>query len=113
MRSGRSYNSSVAQRWQLRTWTKGTGASVEPAGAPDRPRTRARPGGLPALPPKRPWAPAPRRASMALPVQRVERDARHRHALGYLDQAALERLEELEAELGGRSPVGTSPRTSA
>jgi hypothetical protein len=32
-------------------------------------------------------------------VQRVERDARHRHALGYLDEAALARLEKLEAEL--------------
>ncbi|HEY2868644.1 MAG TPA: hypothetical protein VGJ11_04005 [Gaiellales bacterium] len=92
----------MAQRWQLRTWTKGTGASVEPAGAPDRPRTRARPGGLPALPPARPWAPGPRRASAPLPAQRVERDARHRHALGYLDEAALDRLEKLEAELGRR-----------
>jgi hypothetical protein len=32
-------------------------------------------------------------------LQRVERGARRRHALGYLDEAALERLEELEAEL--------------
>ena len=85
----------MAKRWQLRTWTKGTGASVEPAGAPDRPRTRARPGGLPALPPKRPWAQRRRRGTAPLPVQRVERDARHRHALGYLDEAALVRLEEL------------------
>jgi len=97
----------MAQRWQLRTWTKGTGASVEPAGAPDRPRTRARPGGLPVLPPKRPWALGSRRPpAPPLPVQRVERDARHRHALGYLDEADLERLEELEAELDRRSPAG-------
>jgi len=96
----------MAQRWQLRTWTKGTGASVEPAGAPDRPRTRARPGGLPVLPPKRPWAPGSRRPPAPLPVQRVERDARHRHALGYRDEADLERLEELEAELDRRSPAG-------
>jgi hypothetical protein len=89
----------VAKRWQLRTWTKGTGASVEPAGAPDRPRTRARPGGLPALPPKRPWAHGRRPAAGPLPAQRVERDARHRHALGYLDEAALARLETFEAEL--------------
>jgi len=89
----------VAQRWQLRTWTKGTGASVEPAGAPDRPRTRARPGGLPPLPPKRAWAPTPRRASMPLPAPRVEHAARRRHALGYLDREALERLEALEREL--------------
>lgn len=89
----------MATRWQLRTWTKGTGASVEPAGAPDRPRTRARPGGLPGLPPKRPWAQGRRRVPAPLPAQRVERDARHRHALGYLDEAALARLEKLEAEL--------------
>jgi hypothetical protein len=90
----------MAQRWQLRTWTKGTGAAVEPAGAPDGPRTRARPGGLTALPPKRPWAPGSGRAPAALPRQRVEGDARRRHALGYLDRAALERLEALESELG-------------
>ena len=89
----------MAKRWQLRTWTKGTGASVEPAGAPDRPRARARPGGLPALPPKRPWAQGRRRGTAPLPAQRVERDARHRHALGYLDEAALARLEKLEGEL--------------
>ena len=89
----------MAQRWQLRTWTKGTGASVEPAGASDRPRTRARPGGLSALPPKRPWAPGSRREATPLPAQRVERGARHRHALGYLDEAAVARLEMLEAEL--------------
>ena len=92
----------MAQRWQLRTWTKGTGASVEPAGAPDRPRTNARPGGLTALPPKRPWAPGRRRAPAPLPAPRVERDARHRHALGYLDEGALARLEQLEAELDRR-----------
>ena len=89
----------MAQRWQLRTWTKGTGAAVEPAGAPDRPRTRARPGGLPTLPPKRPWAPSSGRAAATLPRQRVDGDARRRHARGYLDEAALERLEALESEL--------------
>ncbi len=90
----------MAQRWQLRTWTKGTGAAVEPAGAPDRPRTRARPGGLTALPPKRPWAPAAHREAATLPGQRLQRDARRRHALGYLDEAALDRLEALESDLG-------------
>jgi hypothetical protein len=90
----------MAQRWQLRTWTKGTGAAVEPAGAPDRPRTRARPGGLVALPPKRPWPSAARPPSTPLPGRRLEHDARRRHALGYLDEAALERLEALESELG-------------
>jgi hypothetical protein len=99
-RNRRSYNSGMAQRWQLRTWTKGTGAAVEPAGAPDGPRARARPGGLPALPPKRPWTPGGSRAPAALPRQRLERDVRRRHARGYLDEAALERLEALESELG-------------
>jgi hypothetical protein len=89
----------MAQRWQLRTWTKGTGAAVEPAGAPDRPRTRARPGGLTALPRKRPWAPAGRPAAPSLAGQRVETDARRRHARGYLDETALDRLEALESDL--------------
>ena len=98
----------MAQRWQLRTWTKGTGATVEPVGAADRPRTRARPGGLTALPAKRPWAPSPRRAAKALPDPRIEGDARRRHALGYLDPAALERLEALEDALtdGEPTPAG-------
>ena len=51
------------------------------------------------MPPTRAWAPGPRRVSAPLPAQRVEHGARHRHALGYLDEAALARLEELEAEL--------------
>ena len=95
----------MARRWELRTWAKGTGASVEPAGAPDRPRTRARPGGLPALPPKRPWPPHHRRTPSALPRQRLEKGARHRHALGYLDEAALERLEALESALEQEPPA--------
>ncbi len=94
----------MAKRWQLRTWTKGTGATVEPAGAADRPRTPARPGGLTALPPKRPWAPGARRAPAALPDPRIEVDARRRHALGYLDRAALERLEALEDALTDGDP---------
>jgi hypothetical protein len=72
---------------------------VEPAGAPDHPRTSARPGGLTDLPPKRPWAPSARSAAPALPGQRVEKDARRRHARGYLDDAALDRLEALESDL--------------
>jgi hypothetical protein len=39
------------RRWQLRTWTKGTGAVVEPRGARDAPPARAMPGGLTPLPP--------------------------------------------------------------
>jgi hypothetical protein len=96
-------------RWQLRTWTKGTGATVEPAGAPDRPRSRARPGGLPAMPPKRAWAPTTTRPKPRLPEPRIERRARQRHALGYLDAASLERLEQLEAELGRETPRAPGP----
>jgi hypothetical protein len=77
---------------------------VEPAGAPDRPSARARPGGLTALPPKRPWVPAARRPAVALPAPRLERDARRRHARGYLDEAALDRLEALESDLAPDSP---------
>jgi hypothetical protein len=89
----------MATRWQLRTWTKGTGATVEPAGADDRPPARARPGGLTRMPPKRSWSPS--RAGSAPPVAalRVSAGARRRHALGYLDAGALDRLEGLEAEL--------------
>jgi hypothetical protein len=89
----------VATRWQLRTWTKGTGASVEPAGADDRPPVRARPGGLAPMPPKREWAPVQARPARPLPASRVADGARRRHALGYLDPAVLDRLEGLEDEL--------------
>jgi hypothetical protein len=90
----------MAKRWQLRTWTKGTGATVEPAGATDRPLTRARPGGLTRHPPKRPWAATVPRPASRLPKPRVSDEARRRRARGYLDPASLERLEELETELG-------------
>lgn len=89
----------VAKRWQLRTWTKGTGATVEPAGAADRPVARARPGGLTRHPPKRPWASTAPRPKSRPANHRVSGEARRRHALGYLDTASLERLEELEAAL--------------
>ena len=89
----------MAKQWQLRTWTKGTGATVEPTGAPDRPVARARPGGLTHHPPKRPWASTAPHPKPRLPKPRVSGEARRRHALGYLDTASLDRLEELEAAL--------------
>jgi hypothetical protein len=91
----------VAKRWQLRTWTKGTGATVEPEGADDRPRGRARPGGLSSPLPTQPWqgGPAAPRLQSRRPKHRVSSDARHRHARGYLDEATISRLEALEAEL--------------
>jgi hypothetical protein len=92
----------MAKRWQLRTWTKGTGATVEPEGAQDGPRGRARPGGLSRPLPTRPFAGAPRsRRQQTLPDHRVSGGARHRHALGYLDEATVERLERLESHLRG------------
>jgi len=103
---GRPYNSGVVTRWQLRTWTKGTGATVEPAGADDRPPARARPGGLTPMPAKRAWGPGPAGAARPLPTRRVSGAARRRHALGYLEPGALERLERLESELSG--PVSST-----
>jgi hypothetical protein len=87
----------------MRTWTKGTGATVEPEGADDRPRSRARPGGLSSPLPGRPWQSTPRhpRQAAPLPGPRVSGDARRRHALGYLDPATVQQLEGLEAELRG------------
>jgi hypothetical protein len=78
---------------------------VEPAGAPDGPRTRARPGGLTALPPKRPWAPTALPPAPAPAGRRVEKGARRRHARGYLDEAALDRLEALESDLARNGGV--------
>ena len=89
----------MAKRWQLRTWTKGTGAAVEPEGADDRPPVRVRPGGLTALPPRRSWTARPGTQSGRLPEHHVAGRARRRHALGYLDAETLERLEALEVEL--------------
>lgn len=92
----------MAKRWQLRTWTKGTGATVEPEGAQDGPRGRARPGGLSRPLPTRPFAEAHRpRRQQPLPDHRVSGGARHRHALGYLDEETVERLEQLEDDLRG------------
>lgn len=95
----------MAKRWQLKTWTKGTGATIEPEGAEDRPRGRARPGGLSRPLPSRPIAeaPRPRRHPSPRPEHHVSGSARHRHALGYLDEDTLERLEALERELRGDS----------
>jgi hypothetical protein len=89
----------MAKRWQLRTWTKGTGAAVEPEGADDRPPIRARPGGLDALPPRRPWPTRDGALSGRLPEPHVAQRSRRRRALGYLDAETLERLEALETQL--------------
>ena len=87
------------QRWQLRTWTKGTGAAVEPVGAADRPPAPARPGGLRPLPPRGPWTAHTAPDSRPGQGHRTAVDARRRHARRVLDDAAIDRLEQLEAEL--------------
>src|SRR5437773_12330863 len=86
----RGYNSSV-RKWQLRTWTKGTGAAVEPVGAPDAPPVRARPGTPRPLPPRGPWTTSAGRAPEAVRGHRTAPDARRRHARRYVDDDAIDR----------------------
>jgi hypothetical protein len=86
-------------KWQLRTWTKGTGAAVEPAGAADRPPVPARPGRPRSLPPRGPWTAGIEGAEPAAGTHRTTAEARRRHARRYVSDAAIDRLEELEADL--------------
>jgi hypothetical protein len=92
------YNSSV-RKWQLRTWTKGTGAAVEPVGAPDTPPVRARPGTPRPLPPRGPWTTAASRGAEPVHGHRTALEARRRHARRYVDDDEISRLEQLEDEL--------------
>jgi hypothetical protein len=89
-------------RWQLRTWTKGTGATVEPAGATDAPPAPARPGEPRALPPRGPWAANADGRAAPGGRHRTAAEARRRHARRFVSDAAIERLEQLEADLLGR-----------
>jgi hypothetical protein len=84
------------RRWQLRTWTKGTGATVEPEGAADAAPVRARPGGLTALPPKRQ---RPRAADRPAGAHRTADEAARRLAARHLDGETIEALLELRAQL--------------
>jgi hypothetical protein len=86
-------------KWQLRTWTKGTGAAVEPVGAADRPPAPARPGSPRALPPRGPWTAETHGYAPAAGTHRTTAEARRRHARRFVSEAAIERLEELEADL--------------
>jgi hypothetical protein len=86
-------------KWQLRTWTKGTGAAVEPVGAGDRAPVPAQPGRLRALPPRGEWTAAPEGRDAPRGRHRTKLDARRRHASRYVDERAIERLEQLEADL--------------
>jgi hypothetical protein len=93
-------------RWQLRTWTKGTGAAVEPVGAEDRPPVRARPGGLAAVP-ARPGAPRrPTSAARPPAAHRTDGDARRAHALRRLDPETVAGLERLERRLAEEEREG-------
>jgi hypothetical protein len=87
-------------KWQLRTWTKGTGAAVEPVGAIDAAPVPARPGRPRALPPRGPWTADG--GGAAAGSHRTAREARRRHARRYAGDEAIDRLEQLEAELLGR-----------
>jgi hypothetical protein len=89
-------------KWQLRTWTKGTGAAVEPVGTVDASPAPARPGRPRALPPRGPWAAGGDSGAAAAGSHRTTHEARRRHARRYADDEAIARLEELEAELLGR-----------
>jgi hypothetical protein len=86
-------------KWQLRTWTKGTGASVEPVGAADRAPVPAQPGWPRALPPRGAWTAAPEGRDAPRGRHRTELDARRRRASRYVDERAIERLEQLETDL--------------
>jgi hypothetical protein len=89
-------------RWQLRTWTKGTGAAVEPAGATDHAPAPARPGRPRALPPRADWTAGADTRPAAAGSHRTALAARRRHAGRYASDEAIERLERLEADLLGR-----------
>jgi hypothetical protein len=89
-------------KWQLRTWTKGTGAAVEPVGAADRPPAPARPGRPRALPPRGPWTTDAGGPEPAAASHRTAAEARRRHARRFVSDEAIERLEELEADLLSR-----------
>jgi hypothetical protein len=89
-------------KWQLRTWTKGTGAAVEPVGATDRAPAPARPGSPRALPPRGPWTAATARPAPAAGSHRTAAEARRRHARRFVSDEAIDRLEQLEADLLSR-----------
>jgi hypothetical protein len=72
---------------------------VEPVGAADRPPVPAQPGRPRALPPRAPWTEQTGRKVPAAGSHRTAAEARRRHARRFVSDAAIERLEELEAGL--------------
>jgi hypothetical protein len=91
----------MAGTWQLKTWTKGTGAAVEPVGSSDSFPVEARPGGLTPMPPKRVRAPRRHRGTRA-GQHRTTAEARRRHALRHMDEETVAELEVLERTLADR-----------
>jgi hypothetical protein len=91
----------MAGTWQLKTWTKGTGAAVEPVGSSDSFPVEARPGGLTPMPPKRVRAPRRHRGTRA-GQHRTTAEARRRHALRHMDEETVAELEALERTLADR-----------
>jgi hypothetical protein len=91
----------MAGTWQLKTWTKGTGAAVEPVGSSDSFPVEARPGGLTPMPPKRVRAPLRHRGTRA-GQHRTTAEARRRHALRHMDEETVAELEVPERTLADR-----------
>jgi hypothetical protein len=91
----------MAKKWRLTTWTKGTGAFIEPLDPEGKPEATARPGGLEPAKRRTAWTSRPTRPDSSTDEHRTAPDARRRHALRHLDGDTLDRLEELERRLSG------------
>jgi hypothetical protein len=86
----------MAKKWRLTTWTKGTGAFIEPLEDDGKSQAQARPGGLDPARRHGPWSPGRTRPDGHTGEHRTEPDARRRHALRHLDDETLDKLEDLE-----------------
>jgi hypothetical protein len=89
----------MAKKWRLTTWTKGTGAFIEPLDQDGKPQATARPGGLAPTQRRGAWNPRRTRADAPTEEHRTAPDARRRHALRHMDGDTVDRLEELERRL--------------
>ncbi|MGZ4313651.1 MAG: hypothetical protein ACXVR1_16255 [Solirubrobacteraceae bacterium] len=95
----------MGKTWTLRTWTKGTGAFVEPLDPSGQPTGKARPGGF-VQAPRRPWNRSRTWVEARVDRHRTDSDARRRHARRHMDEPTVERLEELERQLANASGEG-------
>jgi hypothetical protein len=91
----------MAKKWRLTTWTKGTGAFVEPLDQDGKPEATARPGGLAPTRRSGAWNPGRTRPDSPTQEHRTEPDARRRRALRHMDGDTVDKLEELERRLSG------------